>query len=208
MPILVKYVYGGLLALSRTEKAVITLHIDGAAMEHIYWYLLIGGVILLIVVLLLGDLMDAITGHLDVLPFGPSEIVLFASFLGGVGLIFQKFSHSVFPSIITSAIASLVFTFLISYFFIRPLKHMENSSAVDLEDMVGRKGIITMEIKEGTDSLGEVKVEHDLGYIFRTAVSRDGKGIPLSAEVTVWEIKDNRFVVYQRNSNEIDIFKF
>lgn len=34
---------------------------------------------------------------------------------------------------------------------------MESSSAVDLEDMVGRKGIITMEIKEGRDSLGEVK---------------------------------------------------
>ena len=85
---------------------------------------------------------------------------------------------------------------------------MENSSAIHLEDMVGRKGIITMEIKEGNDSLGEVKVEHDLGYIFRTAISRDGNAIPLNAEVTIWEVKDNRFVVYQRNSTEIDIFKF
>ena len=177
-------------------------------MEHIYWYLLIGGVIVLIIVLLLGDLMDAITGHLDVLPFGPSEIVLFASFLGGVGLIFQKFNHSVFPSIMISATCAFVSTFLISYFFLRPLKHMENSSAIHLEDMVGRKGIITMEIKEGNDSLGEVKVEHDLGYIFRTAISRDGNAIPLNAEVTIWEVKDNRFVVYQRNSTEIDIFKF
>jgi membrane protein implicated in regulation of membrane protease activity len=191
-----------------TKKAVMRLHIDGATMEHIYWYLLIGGVIVLIIVLLLGDLMDAITGHLDVLPFGPSEIVLFASFLGGVGLIFQKFNHSVFPSIIISATCAFVLTFLISYFFLRPLKHMENSSAVNLNDMVGRKGIVTMEIKEGNDSLGEVKVEHDLGYIFRTAISRDGNAIPLNAEVTVWEVKDNRFVVYQRNSNEIDIFKF
>jgi hypothetical protein len=213
---LVKYVYKGLSTQGRNKikpgtldrKAVMTLHIDGATMGHIYWYLLIGGVILLIVILLLGDLMDAITGHLDVLPFGPSEVVLFASFLGGVGLIFQKFNHSVFPSIMISATCAFVFTFLISYFFLRPLKHMENSSAVDLNDMVGRKGMITMEIKEGNDSLGEVKVEHDLGYIFRTAISRDGIAIPLNAEVTVWEVKDNRFVVYQRNSNEIDIFKF
>lgn len=187
------------------------MYLDGATMEQIYLYLLVGGVVLLVVILLLGDIMDAITGHLDVLPFGPSEIVLFASFLGGVGLLLQKLFSSVFPSIsilIVSGIASFLLTFLISYFLIRPLKHMESSSAVDLEDMVGRKGIITMEIKEGSESLGEVKVEHDLGYIFRTAISRDAKALPLDTEVVVWEVKDNRFVVYQKSvSNENDIFK-
>lgn len=190
---------------------MMTMPLDGTTMEHIYLYLLVGGVILLIIILLLGDLMDAITGHLDVLPFGPSEVVLFASFLGGVGLICQKIIRSVVPSfdiLIVSGIASFVLTFLISYFFLRPLKHMESSSAIDLEDMVGREGIITMEIKEGADSLGEVKVEHDLGYIFRTAISRDEKALPLDTEVVVWEVKDNRFVVYQRNvTNETDHFK-
>jgi membrane protein implicated in regulation of membrane protease activity len=176
------------------------MYLDSATMEQIYWYLLIGGISLLVIILLLGDIMDAITGHLDVLPFGPSEIVLFASFLGGTGLILQKLMGSVIPSfgvLVVSGIAAFLLTFLISYFLIRPLKHMESSSAVDLEDMVGRKGIITMEIKEGSDSLGEVKVEHDLGYIFRTAISRDGKSLPLDTEVVVWEVKDNRFVVYQ-----------
>lgn len=182
-------------------------------MEHIYLYLLVGGVILLIIILLLGDLMDAITGHLDVLPFGPSEAVLFASFLGGAGLLFQKLiSNKGLTSIgifIVSAIASFILTFLISYFFLRPLKHMESSSAVDLEDMVGRKGIITMEIKAGSGSLGEVKVEHELGYVFRTAISRDGKALPLDTEVVVWEVIDNRFVVYQRTvTDEKDVFKF
>lgn len=188
-----------------------TMHFNGVTLENIYWYLLIGGVILLIIILLLGDIMDAITGHLDVLPFGPSEVVLFASFLGGVGLILQKFMIPAFSSIgvlILAAIASFVLTFVISYFFIRPLKHMESSSAVNLEDMVGRKGIITMEIQDGVDALGEVKVEHDLGYIFKTAISRDGKAIPLDVEVIVWEVKDNRFVVYQRtDTHETDIFK-
>jgi membrane protein implicated in regulation of membrane protease activity len=181
------------------------MYLDGTTMEHIYWYLLVGGVILLVIVILLGDIMDAITGHLDVLPFGPSEIVLFASFFGGTGLIFEKLIRSIGLSsigiLIISGIASFLFTFLISYFFIKPLKHMESSSAVNLEDMVGRKGIITMEIKEGPDSLGEVKVEHDLGYIFRTAISRDGKALALETEVVVWEVKDNRFVVYQRETN-------
>lgn len=187
------------------------MYLDGTTMEQIYLYLLIGGVILLIIILLLGDLMDAITGHLDVLPFGPSEVVMFASFLGGVGYIIQKIIHytglSALNILIVSGIVSVLLTFLISYFFLRPLKHMESSSAVDLEDMVGRKGIVTMEIKEGADSLGEVKVEHDLGYIFRTAISRDGKALPLETEVVVWEVKENRFVVYQRNgTNDIDNF--
>jgi membrane protein implicated in regulation of membrane protease activity len=186
------------------------MHLDGNMMEHIYFYLLVGGVILLIIVILLGDIMDAITGHMDVLPFGPSELVMFASFLGGIGLIFQKLTSFIgLPSIsilIVSVIVSIILTFLVSYFFLRPLKHMESSSAVDLEDMVGRKGIITMEIREGADALGEVKVEHDLGYIFRTAISRDQKALPLNAEVVVWEVKDNRFVVFQRNDD--DIFKF
>lgn len=184
------------------------MYLDGTTMEQIYLYLLVGGVILLIIILLLGDLMDAITGHLDVLPFGPSEVVLFASFLGGVGLLFQKLISSVLPAIgilIVSGIASFILTFLISYFLLRPLKHMESSSAVDLEDMIGRTGIITMEIKKGADSLGEVKVEHDLGYIFRTAISRDGNELPLDTEVVVWEVKDNRFVVYQRD--KMDHFK-
>jgi membrane protein implicated in regulation of membrane protease activity len=187
------------------------MHLDGATMEQIYLYLLIGGVILLIIVLLLGDIMDGISGHMDVLPFGPSEIVMFASFLGGIGLIFQKLIKNIgLPSIgilIVSVIASIILTFLISYFFLRPLKHMESSSAVDLKDMVGRKGIITLEIKEGADSLGEVKVEHDLGYIFKTAISRDKTALPYNTEVVVWEVKDNRFVVYQRNE-ELDIYKF
>jgi membrane protein implicated in regulation of membrane protease activity len=181
-------------------------------MEHIYLYLLVGGVILLIIILLFGDIMDALTGHLDVFPFGPSEVVLFASFLGGTGLLFQKLSHDKgFTSIgvfVGSTIASLLLTFLISAFFLRPIKRMESSSAVNLEDMVGRKGIITMEIKEGRDSLGEVKVEHDLGYVFRTAISRDGAALPLDTEVVVWEVKDNRFVVYQRSTDETDLYKF
>jgi membrane protein implicated in regulation of membrane protease activity len=190
-----------------------TMHLDGAAMQHLYWYLLVGGVILLVIIILLGDIMDAITGHMDVLPFGPSEIVMFASFLGGVGLIFQKLIPFIgIPSIgilIVSGIASFILTFLISYFFLRPLKHMESSSDVDLTDMVGRKGMITLEIKEGADSLGEVKVEHDLGYVFRTALSRDGKALPFNTEVIVWDVKDNRFVVYQKPVNdEMDIFKF
>jgi membrane protein implicated in regulation of membrane protease activity len=184
---------------------------DGTTMEHLYLYLLVGGFILLIIILLLGDLMDALTGHMDVLPFGPSELVLFASFLGGVGLLFQKLiSNKGVTSIgilIISGIASFILTFLISYFFLRPLKHMESSSAVDLEDMVGRKGIITMEIKEGANSLGEVKVEHELGYIFRTAISRDEKALPLNTEVVVWEVKDNRFVVYQRPGSKEIYFK-
>lgn len=189
------------------------MHMDAATMEHIYLYLLAGGVFLLIVILLLGDLMNAITGHLDVLPFGPSEVVLFASFLGGVGLIFQKFIGKTGLAssgiLIVAGITSFVLTFLISYFFLRPLKHMESSSSIDLEDMVGRKGIITMEIKEGAGSLGEVKVEHDLGYVFRTALSRDGNALPLDTEVVVWEVKDNRFVVFQQFvSNKNDVFKF
>lgn len=76
------------------------MHIDGATIEQIYWYLLIGGVILLLIVLLLGDLMDALTGHLDVLPFGPSEVILFASFLGGVGLLLQKLVLLAFPPLL------------------------------------------------------------------------------------------------------------
>lgn len=184
------------------------MHLDGTTMEHIYLYLLTGGVILLIVILLLGDLMDAITGHLDVLPFGPSEVVLFASFLGGTGYILQKLiGLSSIAILIVSGLASFLLTFLISYFFLRPLKHMESSSGVNLEDMVGRNGIITMEIKEGANSLGEVKVEHDLGYIFRTAISRDEKALPLDTEVIVWEVKDNRFVVYQKNVSDSEIFK-
>lgn len=189
------------------------MHLVGTSMEHIYLYLLAGGVILLIAILLLGDLLDAITGHLDVLPFGPSEVVLFASLLGGIGIIFQKlignkglYTGTIF---IVSAISAFMLTFLISYFFLKPLKHMENSSSVDLEDLVGRKGMITMEIKEGIGSLGEVKVEHDLGYIFRTAISRDGNALPLDTEVVVWEVKDNRFVVYQRMvADDTDLFKF
>jgi membrane protein implicated in regulation of membrane protease activity len=196
------YIYPFLPAQKGGAK---TMHLEGNTMEQIYLYLLVGGVVLLVIVLLLGDIMDALTGHLDVLPFGPSEVVLFASFLGGVGLIFEKIIHytglSSVGILVVSGIASFLLTFLISYFFLRPLKHMESSSAVNLEDMVGRKGIITMEIKEGRDSLGEVKVEHDLGYIFRTAISRDGKALPLDTEVVVWEVKDNRFVVYQRETN-------
>lgn len=189
------------------------MHLDESIMETVYMYLLVGGLILLIITLLVGDLMDSITGHMDALPFGPSEFVLFISFLGGVGLIFQKLIHYIgltsIGILVVSGVASFILTFLISYFFLKPLKHMESSSAVDIEDMVGRKGIITMEIMEGADSLGEVKVEHDLGYVFRTAISRDGKTIPFNAEVIVWDVKDNRFVVYQKVvNNEIDIFKF
>jgi hypothetical protein len=192
---------------------MMAMHLVGTSMEQIYLYLLAGGVILLIAILLLGDLLDAVTGHLDVLPFGPSEVVLFASFLGGTGLIFQKLIGNkglyTLPIFIVSAITAFMLTFLISYFFLKPLKHMESSSSVDLEDLVGRKGMITMEIKEGIGSLGEVKVEHDLGYIFRTAISRDGNALPLDTEVVVWEVKDNRFVVYQRTvADDTDLFKF
>jgi hypothetical protein len=60
---------------------------------------LVGEVVFLIIIHLLGDQVDEITGNLDVLPFGPSEVLMFASFLNKFGW-------------------------------------------MDLEDMVGRKGII------------------------------------------------------------------
>jgi membrane protein implicated in regulation of membrane protease activity len=172
------------------------MELFGLAMETIYLYLLIGGLILLVVILLVGEVLESVIDGLDFLPFGPSETVLFTSFFGGVGWVFESYSEIVSMLVILiAACIALIVTFVVSIFVLKPLKRLESSATVSSEDLIGRFGTVTMEISDGVGSPGEVTVDHELGIMSRTALSEDGKGIPLHTKVLIVDVRNSRFIV-------------
>ncbi|MCL1997555.1 MAG: NfeD family protein [Turicibacter sp.] len=162
-------------------------------METIFVVLLGVGVVYAVVGFLLGEFL----GHGDtdvtqISPFKPAVIAAFIIVFGGTGLIFLQF----FPPLVAVPLAGLsgaAVAFLIFQFIIVPLTKAQNTTAIEIQSLVGHQAKVTEKIFQG--KYGKITyVVNDSTYT-APAKSQDGNEIPRNTTVEIIYIENNTYYV-------------
>lgn len=129
------------------------------------------------------------------LPLSPMIYVLFLTVFGGMGLIFLRINNTL--SIILILIFSFIIAFLTAFsmyqFILKPLKKAQNTSAADMEELIGIRAVVTEKIK--ANAYGEISYQiHDNSYV-APAKSTTNEEIKAGSNVVICWIKDYVFYV-------------
>ncbi|MEK4424664.1 hypothetical protein [Solibacillus sp. FSL K6-1523] len=159
----------------------------GFSIELIYLTILIGIGCLTVVYLLFADVAD---GALDGIPFlDPAVILSFITLISAAGYLFERFfSFSSGVNLIIAIIIACIFTALIYYFLLVPLRSAEVSLAYTDESLEGQVGKIIVPVP--LNGFGEMVIESVNGIISKRTASYHGVEIPYDTQVLIIEMKD------------------
>ncbi|MEG0383297.1 MAG: hypothetical protein RR587_05680 [Solibacillus sp.] len=159
----------------------------GFSIELIYLTILIGIGCLTVVYLLFADMAD---GAVDGIPFlDPAVILSFITFTSASGYIFERFlSFTSVVNLIISIIIACIFTALIYYFLLVPLRAAEVSLAYTDESLEGQVGKVIVPVP--LNGFGEMVIETVNGIISKRTASYHGVEIPYDTQVLIIEMKD------------------
>lgn len=166
-------------------------------MEGLFWGCLLLGVLYALVSVLLGDVVsEALNGALDFLSFDgypwiePTTLVGSIAVFGGAGLLLSEYTGFGTAAIIVAALVTGVAAGACIYFwYVKPIKRSENSTAYSLQDFTGALAEVVTSIP--ALGYGEVLVKAGAGITNQIAASFDGSAIPGGSKVVVVEVKDN-----------------
>lgn len=166
-------------------------------LETIFWTCLIGGVVFALLTVLLGDLLDGIMEGLTEIGFPifrPITLVGSVTTFGATGIILSTITTLAITYLLIWAILAAILSFFLLYFFyVRPMKEAENSTAFRLSDLKGRIGEVTVTIP--AHGFGEVMILTSAGNTNQIAASMDQTDIPQGTKVIVVDVKDHTLFV-------------
>ena len=159
----------------------------GYSIELIYLAILILIGCCTILYLFFADIADV---SIDGIPLlDPAVILSFITFTAAVGYFFERFFN--FSSIIILIIALIIsslFTALIYYFLLVPLRSAEVSLAYTDESLEGQVGKVIVPVP--LDGFGEIVIESVNGIISKRAASYHDVEIPYDTQVLIIEMRD------------------
>ena len=171
----------------------------GYSLEVIYLTILIVIGCCTVLYLFFADVADA---SVDGIPFlDPAILLSFITFTAASGYIFEHFSS--FTSFIIFVIAIIIasiFTVLLYFFLLVPLRSAEVSLAYTDESLESQVARVIVPIP--VDGFGEIVIEGVNGIISKRAASYHNSEIPYDAQVLIIEVrKGTAFVaVYEKEA--------
>lgn len=162
-------------------------------MEQLFWGCLAFGILFTVVTMVLGDLMStALDGALDFLSLdflNPTVFAVGVTVFGGAGIMLSEYSALPLLVSLLAALAIAVFIgFLVSRFYVKPLKNTENSTAYTMKGLNGRLGEVITSIP--ASGYGEVLLKVGAGNANHIAASFDKTEIQAGAKVVVIDTMD------------------
>ena len=172
------------------------------------------GALYTLISFLLGHLLDFSGGHIDtdlnidtggdvdfhghmsgasVSPLKPVTIAAFITVFGGVGMILQSKSYSIWVSLVAAALLGLAVAFLLYRFLIVPLSKAQSTSAVSQASLVGSLAHVALSME--AESFGRLKYVVEGNTYSAPCKSIDGKAIAKGVPVVIIDIKKNIFYV-------------
>ena len=174
----------------------------GYSLEAIYLTILIIVGCLTVLYLFFADIADV---SVDGIPFlDPAIILSFITFTAAVGYILEHFT-SVISSIVIFIIAVIVaslFTALLHYFLLVPLRSAEVSLVYTDESLEGQLGKIIVPVP--IDGFGELVIETVNGIISKRAASFHQVEIPYDTQVLIIEMRDGTAYVSIYENEELN----
>ena len=171
-------------------------------MQSFYWGCLVGGLTFAVITVIFGDLLGDLFGglfhslsfdHLDFL--SPVVLVTGITVFGGVGIMLQRISsldaaRIVFFSILTA----IMFSILIYFVNVKPMKNAENSSGYSMSELVGKIGMVSIPIPR--KGFGEILIKVGGGNTNHIACSCEEEEYPAGTRVVVAEVDNGVLKVF------------
>lgn len=159
----------------------------GYSIELIYLAILILIGCCTILYLFFADIADV---SIDGIPLlDPAVILSFITFTAAVGYFFERFFNFSSTTIfIIALIISSLFTALLYYFLLVPLRSAEVSLAYTDESLEGQVGKVIVPVP--LDGFGEIVIETVNGIISKRAASYHDVEIPYDTQVLIIEMRD------------------
>ena len=176
----------------------------GYSLEMIYLTILIIIGCITVLYLFFSDLADV---SVDGIPFlDPAVILSFITFTAAGGYLFERFTGlSSIVIIVISFISAILFTALLYYFLLIPLRSAEVSLAYTDESLEGQLGKIIVPVP--IDGFGEMVIETVNGIISKRVASYHNVEIPYDAKVLIIEMRDGTAYVSIYESEKLnDLF--
>ena len=173
----------------------------GYSLDMIYLIILIIIGCITVLYLFFGDLADV---SVDGIPFlDPAVILSFITFTAAGGYFLERFTglSSIIIIVIAFIVASL-FTALLYYFLLIPLRSAEVSLAYTDESLEGQLGKIIVPVP--IDGYGEMVIETVNGIISKRVASYHNVEIPYDAKVLIIEMRDGTAYVTIYESEELN----
>ena len=174
----------------------------GYSLEAIYLTILIIVGCLTVLYLFFADVADV---SVDGIPFlDPAVILSFITFTAAVGYILEHFT-AVISSIvifIIAVIVAILFTALLHYFLLVPLRSAEVSLVYTDESLEGQLGKIIVPVP--IDGFGELVIETVNGIISKRAASFHQVEIPYDTQVLIIEMRDGTAYVSIYENEELN----
>lgn len=169
----------------------------GFELQAIYLTVLIVFGCLTILYILFSDIMD---GAFEGIPYiDPAVILAFITMFSASAYLLEKFSplSSMFVVLISSVL-SAIFSALIYFFVLLPLKSAEVSLAYTDESLGGQVGKVIVPIPK--NGYGEIIIETTSGVISKRATGFDNEEIDYDNQVLIIEVKDGTVYVKKYDS--------
>lgn len=164
----------------------------GVALSTVYLTIVIAIGLCMVLYLFFADVADGVA---EGIPFlDPAVILAFITATAAAGYILEIFSElSHLVIFLISIVISFIFTALLYYFFLVPLRSAETSLTYTEESLAGQTGRVITPIP--VDGFGEVLIETVSGNIHKRAASYNQEDIPYGQEILVIEVMNGTLYV-------------
>lgn len=165
-----------------------------------FWICFGVGVGYTVIAFLLGEVVGLIDFDTDfdidfhgtVSPLKPSVIAAFITVFGGTGLLFVRFLP-LYSALPMAGLSGVAVAFLLYRFIIQPLARAQNTSAVEIQSLVGHTAKVTEKIFQG--GYGQITYHVNGNTYSSPAKAEDGGEVKRGASVEIMYIQDNTYFV-------------
>jgi membrane protein implicated in regulation of membrane protease activity len=145
----------------------------------------------------IGFLLGEVIGHADVdathiSPLKPAVIAAFVTVFGGSGLLFMMVVPPLF-ALPLAALCGAAVAFLIYRFIVVPLSRAQNTTAIEIQSLIGQRAKVTEGIPQG--QYGKITYKVNDSIYTAPAKSQDGSEIARNTDVEIVYIENNAYFV-------------
>jgi membrane protein implicated in regulation of membrane protease activity len=154
-----------------------------------------------VIAFLLGETINAIDVDADfavggtISPFKPVVIAAFITVYGGSGLIFAQTPVPMAVAIPASGVIAAAVAFVIYRFVVVPLSKAANTTAIEIQSLIGHPAKVTVKIPQG--QFGRITYLVNGSTYSAPAKAEDGGEIGMHAPVEIVYIEKNTYFVRQ-----------
>ncbi|MFD2171062.1 protease [Tumebacillus lipolyticus] len=166
-------------------------------MLELFYGCLIGGILFAVITLIFGHLFHIAGPE----AFDPVIIVGWITSFGGTGVLLTTYTSLATWTVVFLAVTVALFlSIMLFFFYVKPMKRSENSTAFSLQDLTGRIGEVSVSIP--AEGYGEVVLKIGAGLTNQIAASFDREAVPTGTKVLVVEAKES--TLYVSRYDELD----